>query len=149
LGLDVDRIKARSPHFDGIAAGSASFFVEISTFPAVADGGPDLAPPDLRAHDIDGHAPAVAAGLVAIKLEEAIFAIRKFLLLCTKADLVSRAPNSRNLAVNGIIGIDLSLEWDATPPRAGTSPTQASTRPAPAWSLHTSPRRPPWFSWSA
>src|ERR1035441_3356219 len=36
-----------------------------------------------------------------------------------------------------------------TPPRSRTSPTPASTRPAPAWSPHTLPPPLPWSSWSA
>ena len=57
----------------------APFPIEVQGFPAVADGGPDLAPTGLWPQHINHHASTVAAGLVAIQLQEPIFPIRKIL----------------------------------------------------------------------
>lgn len=66
LGLWIERVEIRALDLDGIAVAYAPFAVEIQTLPAVADGGPDLAPPGLRSQHVNHHPPTVAAGLVAV-----------------------------------------------------------------------------------
>ena len=44
LGLGIERVKIRALDLEGITVAHAPLAVEIQTLPAVADGGPDLAP---------------------------------------------------------------------------------------------------------
>jgi hypothetical protein len=55
LGLWVERVEVWSFHFDGIVSLPAPFPVEIQALPAVADGGPDLAPSGLRSVIVGFH----------------------------------------------------------------------------------------------
>ena len=66
LGLWVERVEVWSFHFDGIVSLPAPFAVEIQALPAVADGGPDLAPSGLWSQHVDNHSSAIASGLVAV-----------------------------------------------------------------------------------
>ena len=104
-GLRVERVEVGALDFDGIAPGSAPLPVKIQALPAVADGGPDLAPSGLRPQNVNHHAPAVAAGLVAIQLDEAIFAFGKILAVCDRNGPGFPGSQLRE-SLNGTIGID-------------------------------------------
>ena len=66
LGLWIERVEIGALDLDGVAVAHAPFAVEIQTLPAVADGGPDLAPSGLRPQHVNHHPSAVAAWLVAV-----------------------------------------------------------------------------------
>src|SRR5260370_9079321 len=59
LGLWIERVEIRALDLDGIAVAPAPIAVEIRTLPAVADGGPDLAPSGLRSQRVNHHSSAV------------------------------------------------------------------------------------------
>ena len=77
MALRVERIEIRAFHLDGVAMLPAPLFVEVEVFPTVADRGPDFAPSCVLPQHINDHPPAIAPGLVAVKLQKAIFPIRK------------------------------------------------------------------------
>ena len=66
FSLWIKRVEIWALDVGGIAGAAAPFAVEIQTLPAVADGGPDLAPSGLRSQHVNHHSSAVAAGLVAV-----------------------------------------------------------------------------------
>src|SRR6266567_7871779 len=79
FALWIERVEIGALGLDGIAAAHAPFTVEIQALPAVADGGPDLAPSGLRSQHVNHHPSAVAAGLVAVSFHEPIFPFRTVL----------------------------------------------------------------------
>jgi hypothetical protein len=66
LGLWIERVEIRALDGDGITAAPRPLAVEIQTLPAVADGGPNLAPSGLRSQHVNHHPSAVTARLVAV-----------------------------------------------------------------------------------
>src|SRR5215831_1792754 len=81
LGLWIQRVEIRALDLDGIVAAPVPLAVEVQTLPAVADGGPDLAPSGLGSQHVNHHSSAVAAGLVAVQFHEPVFPLGKALSL--------------------------------------------------------------------
>jgi hypothetical protein len=64
LGLWIERVEIRALDWDRIAA--APLAVEIQSLPAIANGGPNLAPSGLGSQHVNHHPSAVTVRLVAV-----------------------------------------------------------------------------------
>jgi len=78
LGLPGQRVEIRALPFERIqrAGGACPFLIEVQTFPAIAEGGPNL-PSRVGSEYDDGYPPTVAVRLIAIQLDKTIISVRQ------------------------------------------------------------------------
>ena len=77
FGVGIDRIKAGTGDFTtGLGVPVHPFRVKFHAFPAIVDGGKNLAGP-LRRADLEERAAAIAGGVGTKPLEKAVFAGRE------------------------------------------------------------------------
>jgi hypothetical protein len=76
LGLLGQGVQIRALPFGRIqrVGGAGPFLIEVHTFPAITDGGPNL-PSGVGSEYDDGYTPTVAARFIAIQLDKAIISL--------------------------------------------------------------------------